>query len=69
MAKAKSKTKKKTKQNLPPAYDWKKELKKVNVPIYLLHGDESGFSHQAALWLQTKAFLTDEFQINNTYKH
>ena len=58
MAKAKSKTKKKTKQNLPPAYEWKKELKKVNIPIYLLHGDESSFSHQAALWLQTKALGT-----------
>lgn len=55
MAKAKTKNKKKIKHNLPPAYEWEKELKKTKAPIYLLHGDESSFSHQAASWLQTKA--------------
>ncbi len=55
MAKAKTKGKKKTTKNLPPAYEWEKELKKVKAPVYLLHGDEANFSHQAALWLQTKA--------------
>ena len=55
MAKAKSKSKKRSKQNLPPAYEWEKELKRVKVPVYLLHGDESSFSHQAANWLQAKA--------------
>lgn len=51
MAKAKKNAKKNTKHDLPPAHKWLGDLKDTNVPVYLLHGEENMFSHQAAEWL------------------
>lgn len=58
MAKSKSKSKKRPNKNLPPAYTWLIDLKKTDLPIYLLHGEESMFSQQAAEWLQQRGLGT-----------
>jgi DNA polymerase III subunit delta len=55
VARSKAKSKKKSKRDLPPAYEWLRDLKKTNSPIYLLHGEESIFSHEAAEWLHNRA--------------
>ena len=51
MAKAKKNKKRKSKRDLPPAHRWLADLKGSDHVIYLLHGEEAMFSHQATQWL------------------
>ena len=56
MAKAKSKrSKSKSSRGGPPAFDWRREITHAQASIYVLHGDESLFSREAAVWVQREA--------------
>ena len=58
MAKSRAKSKKTSRKDLPPAYDWLKPIQQTDQSIYLLHGEEAMFSHQAAEWLVNRALGT-----------